>query len=184
MNRDDVQIGSTITNGASALRITERVAKDPRWKTSGWRGIVVPLEEFGNRGVTSFVPDYLLGSWHHLPFEWRAILGGGLEERYVWAPGWRWLNREVRPSQTLPEKAPEPPVKHGVAGYEYWGCRCSTCQNAHKEKGRTLRSGARERAKENPEIVPHGTSSGYTYWGCRCDKCKGAKSRGGRGVTA
>lgn len=98
MNRDDVQIGSTITNGASALRITERVAKDPRYKTSGWRGIVIPLEEFGNRGVTSFVPDYLLESWHHLPFEWRAI-PGDMEERYVWAAGWRWLNREVRVRQ-------------------------------------------------------------------------------------
>lgn len=95
MNRDDVQIGSTITNGASALRITERVEKDPRWKTSGWRGIILPLEEFGNRGMTSFVPDYLLGSWRHLPFEWRA-LPGDMEERYVWAAGWRWLNREVR----------------------------------------------------------------------------------------
>lgn len=95
MDRDDVQIGSTITNGASAIRVTERVAKDPRWKTSGWRGIVVPLEEFGRRGVSAFVPDYLLGSWHHLPFEWRAI-PGNLQERYVWAPGWRWLNREVR----------------------------------------------------------------------------------------
>lgn len=95
MNRDDVQIGSTITNGSSAIRVTERVEKDPRYKTSGWRGIVVPLEEFGNRGVTSFVPDYLLESWHHLPFEWRAI-PGNMEERYVWATGWRWLNREVR----------------------------------------------------------------------------------------
>ena len=96
MNHDDVQIGSTITNGASAIRVTERVAKDPRWKTSGWRGIVVPLEEFGNRGTTTFVPDYLLGSWHHLPFEWRALPGASQEERYVWAAGWRWLNREVR----------------------------------------------------------------------------------------
>lgn len=96
MNRDDVQIGSTITNGSSALRITERVERDARWKTSGWQGINVPLEEFGgNRGMSSFVPDYLLGSWHHLPFEWRA-LPGDQEERYVWASGWRWLNREVR----------------------------------------------------------------------------------------
>ena len=96
MNRDDVQIGSTITNGSSALRITERVEKDPRWKTSGWRGTNTSLEEFGgNRGMSSFVPDYLLGSWHHLPFEWRA-LPGDMEERYVWAAGWRWLNREVR----------------------------------------------------------------------------------------
>jgi hypothetical protein len=96
MNRDDVQIGSTITNGSSALRVTERVERDPRWKTSGWRGLCIPLEEFGgNRGMSSFVPDYLLESWRHVPFEWRAI-PGGMEERYVWEPRWRWLNREVR----------------------------------------------------------------------------------------
>jgi hypothetical protein len=96
MNRDDVQVGSTITNGSSALRITERVEKDPRYKTSGWRGMCIPLEEFGgNRGMSSFVPDYLLESWHHVPFEWRAI-PGNMEERYVWEPRWRWLNREVR----------------------------------------------------------------------------------------
>lgn len=96
MNRDDVQIGSTITNGASALRITEQVAKDPRWRTSGWRGMNISLEEFGgNQGMTSFVPDYLLDGWHHVPFEWREI-PGRMEERYVWEPRWRWLNREVR----------------------------------------------------------------------------------------
>lgn len=133
MNRDDVQIGSTITNGASALRITERVAKDPRWKTSGWRGIVVPLEEFGNRGVTSFVPDYLLDGWHHLPFEWRKI-PGGMEERYVWAPGWRWLNREVRKAPTLQDRPDYPAQPCPLPGHGWkWipcdsGWECSDCR--------------------------------------------------------
>jgi hypothetical protein len=96
MNHDDVQVGSTVTNGSSALRITERVKCDPRYKTSGWRGMCIPLEEFGgNRGMSSFVPDYLLSGWKHVPFEWRAI-PGNMEERYVWEPQWRWLNREVR----------------------------------------------------------------------------------------
>lgn len=96
MDRNDVQIGSTITNGSSAIRVTERVEKDPRWKTSGWRGPCIPLEEFGgNRGLSTFVPDYLLDGWRHIPFEWRA-LPGDMEERYAWTAGWLWLRREVR----------------------------------------------------------------------------------------
>jgi hypothetical protein len=94
----DVQVGSTITNGSSCIRVTERVARDSRWRTSGWRGISIPLEEFGgNPGTSEFVPDYLLTGWYHVPFEWRAVTGGELEERYVWAAGWRRLQREVRP---------------------------------------------------------------------------------------
>jgi hypothetical protein len=93
----DVQVGSTITNGSSCIRVTERVARDPRWRAPGWRGISIPLEEFGgNAGMSEFVPDYLLSGWYHVPFEWRPVTGGGLEERYVWAPGWRRLQREVR----------------------------------------------------------------------------------------
>lgn len=94
----EIQVGSTITNGSSALRVQERVEKDQRRKTSGWRGLNVSLEEFGgNTGQTSFVPDYLLASWRHVPFEWAPVVGGGLEERYVWQAGCRWLRREVRP---------------------------------------------------------------------------------------
>jgi hypothetical protein len=93
----DVQVGSTITNGSSCIRVTERVARDSRWRTSGWRGISIPLEEFGgNPGTTEFVADYLLTGWYHVPFEWRAVVGGELEERYVWTAGWRRLQREVR----------------------------------------------------------------------------------------
>lgn len=92
-----VQIGSTITNGDEALRITERVQRDSRWRASGWRGANIGLEEFGgNVGMTSFVPDYLLSGWRHVPFEWERITGGRIEERYVWAAGYRRLQREVR----------------------------------------------------------------------------------------
>lgn len=98
MDTSEVQVGSTITNGSSALRITERVDKDPRWGTPSWRGLCIALEEFGgNTGTTDTVPDYLLGSWSHVPFEWRPVTGGDLEERYVWTPDWRRLQREVRP---------------------------------------------------------------------------------------
>lgn len=98
MNTKDVQVGSTITNGSSAMRITEKVSRDPRYRAPGWRGLCIPLEEFGgNAGMTDFVPDYLLGSWRHVPFEWSLVLGSrDLEERYVWTADWRRLQREVR----------------------------------------------------------------------------------------
>lgn len=105
----DVQVGSTITNGSSCIRVTERVARDARWRAPGWRGISIPLEEFGgNAGLSEFVPDYLLSGWYHVPFEWRA-LPGGLEERYTWTPNWRRLQREVR-------KAEAPAVQPTVDG--------------------------------------------------------------------
>lgn len=102
----EVQVGSTITNGSSALRVTERVEKDPRWGTSGWRGMCIPLEQFGgNAGMTDFVPDYLLSSWHHVPFEWAECPGRQVEERYVWETRYRWLQREVRQMKIEGERA-------------------------------------------------------------------------------
>lgn len=99
----EIQVGSTITNGSSAIRVTERVEKDPIWQASGWRGLDIPLEAFGgNPGTTSFVPDYIARSWRHVPFEWTPVVGGQVEERYVWAPGWRHLQREIRRSQGRP----------------------------------------------------------------------------------
>lgn len=97
-----VQVGSTITNGASALRITERVDKCPGWGTPGWRGLNIALEQFGgNTGTASFVPDYLLSGWRHVPFEWSPCVGAAVEERYVWSPDFSRLVREVRRS-TMP----------------------------------------------------------------------------------
>lgn len=97
MDTSEVQVGSTITNGSSALRITRRVERDRRWGTPSWEGMCIPLEMFGgNPGMTDTVPDYLLGSWRHVPFEWTPVTGGALEERYVWTPDWRRLQREVR----------------------------------------------------------------------------------------
>lgn len=93
----EIQIGSTITNGSSALRITERVERDTRWGTAGWRGTCIALEQFGgNTGLSDFIPDYLARNWRHVPFEWAPVVGGKVEERYVWAAGYRWLQREVR----------------------------------------------------------------------------------------
>ena len=99
-----IQVGSTITNGSSAIRVTERVEKDPRWKAPGWRGLSIPMEAFGgNPGTTTFVPDYLAREWWHVPFEWGPVTGcPELEARYVWADGYRWLQREVRQIDPVP----------------------------------------------------------------------------------
>lgn len=92
----EIQVGSTITNGSSAIRVTERVERDPVWRAPGWRGLCIPLEAFGgNPGTTTFVPDYLLTSWRHVPFEWTPVTGAEVMERYVWEPGWRRLQRQV-----------------------------------------------------------------------------------------
>ncbi len=92
-----VQTGVTITNGSSALRITARIERDPRWGVPAWRGLCIPLERFGgNAGMSDTVPDYLLDSWRHVPFEWEPVVGGGLEERYVWTSDYLCLQREVR----------------------------------------------------------------------------------------
>lgn len=96
----DIQVGSTITNGSSALRVDRRVDRHPTWNAPGWEGVVVALEEFASRGVRDFVPDYLAASWVHVPFEWAPVVGGGLEERYVWSRGYRYLQREVRRVET------------------------------------------------------------------------------------
>lgn len=97
-----VQPGATITNGSSALRVTAREEHSSRWSGPAWRGLCVPLEQFGgNAGMSDTVPDYLLGSWRHVPFEWEPVVGGKLEERFVWSPTYRWLQREVRPVQPV-----------------------------------------------------------------------------------
>lgn len=97
----DIQVGSTIMNGSSALRVTARVARNPRWRCAGWEGINIPLEQFGgNPNTLGFVPDYVISSWRHVPFEWAPCPGGQVEERYVWSANWRFLQREVRRVET------------------------------------------------------------------------------------
>lgn len=89
MKTDEARAGMLITNGTSALHLTERVAKDPRWKVPGWRGWCIGLDQYGgNVGYTDFVPDYLLGSYREVPTDWTPVgTADPLEERYVWREG-------------------------------------------------------------------------------------------------
>lgn len=88
-------LNDVITNGSSAGKVIEIVKRDPTWKCAGVRVMNIGLETFGgNVGFASFVPDYL--SWKLVSFEWAPVIGGGLEERYVWTAGGKRLAREVR----------------------------------------------------------------------------------------
>jgi hypothetical protein len=90
-------IGDYITNGSSAGRVVEIVERDPRWKRPALRLANIGTEEFGgNVGMSDAVPDYLLSGWRKIPFEWTPVVGGQLQERYVWAAGYTRLAREVR----------------------------------------------------------------------------------------
>jgi hypothetical protein len=99
---EDVQPGTIITNGSSAIMPFFHLERDTYWKTSGWRGDNIALEQYGgNRGTTGFVADYLLSDWYPLPLEWTPLRQGtGQEERYVWRSGWSYLERQVRQVDT------------------------------------------------------------------------------------
>lgn len=64
-----------------------------------------------------------------------------------------------------------PPDKHGLSGYQYFGCRCDLCRQAQTEHAREEK--ARVRADPTVEI-PHGTLRGYSVYACKCDACLGA----------
>ncbi|MFI6317335.1 hypothetical protein ACIBG8_07440 [Nonomuraea sp. NPDC050556] len=65
--------------------------------------------------------------------------------------------------------------QHGKAGTYNSGCRCQPCTAAVAERLRITRANLREKARTNPELVPHGTSGAYHNWGCRCPICKSAQ---------
>jgi hypothetical protein len=95
----EVQGGSTITNGVSALRLERQVPREGRWGIAGWQGFSIALEAFGGTtGTRTFLPDYLVRTWRHVPFEWSPVPGGGLVERYRWDKGCARLCREIRHS--------------------------------------------------------------------------------------
>lgn len=93
----EVQPGSTITNGISAMRLERHVAREGRWGIEGWRGVVVALEPYGGpTGALSFLPDYLVRqTFCHVPFEFSPVPQTELMERYVWGIGCRFLTRQV-----------------------------------------------------------------------------------------
>lgn len=89
----DIQVGSTITDGACAVRVIGR------WDR-GWEGVYISLNPPGSMtGAEVLVPDDRLAAWRHVPYEWTPLPEVAMEERYVWDLSWRFLVREVRPVQ-------------------------------------------------------------------------------------
>lgn len=67
-------------------------------------------------------------------------------------------------------------IRHSGAGtgYEYHGCRCDACTEAHRRRHRRRRE--QRAAVEVPGHVEHGLASTYRNWACRCWKCTAANS--------
>jgi hypothetical protein len=85
----DVQVGSTITNGICAVRVTGR-------ESGMWTGLYISFGSGDMSGVPTAIPDGDLWPWRHVPFEWAELPGSQLEHRYVWSPDWRRLQHEIR----------------------------------------------------------------------------------------
>lgn len=87
---NEIQVGSTMTNGHSAMRITGR-------DSDQWAGIYISLETGTETGAPCGMPDHMLRKhWRHVPFEWTPLGDSGLEERYVWTADHRALRHETR----------------------------------------------------------------------------------------
>ena len=101
-------VGDIIESGSRIGRVTEIVAKDKRWKSSGVR---VAYFDMGTCDgsmnalvgtiTTEFLADYLTSRL--APLEWSRVVGGSLEERYVYSGS--QARRELRRlyvQETLP----------------------------------------------------------------------------------
>jgi hypothetical protein len=93
---NQIQTGSTITNGYGAMRVTGR-SEEPF--EPGWLGLYISLGSGELTGTQVIVPDRDLPIWRHVPFEWTRVAGTGLAERYVWSGDHRRLVRQVRQAQ-------------------------------------------------------------------------------------
>lgn len=91
MRTGEIQVGSTITNGNGAVRVTARSTGDP-----GWLGKYISLGGGSLTGVPCLVQESDLQFWRHVPFEWAPIPDARIEERYVWSADLRALEHEVR----------------------------------------------------------------------------------------
>lgn len=91
MITEEIQVGSTITDGECSMRVTGR-------QDGEWIGIYISHSTGTMTGTGVVVFDDQLWHWRHVPFEWREVPQAGIEERYVWSADWRRLEHEVRSS--------------------------------------------------------------------------------------
>jgi hypothetical protein len=95
MLSSEVQIGSTVTNGESAVRVTGRA------KSDGWIGIFISLGSGKLTGTECLVPIEELAVWQPVPWEWTALEGAGIEHRYVWSANCQVLEHEIRTAERV-----------------------------------------------------------------------------------
>jgi hypothetical protein len=93
VNIGEVRVGSTITDGVSATRVTDRVQ-------GGWLGIYISFASGDFTGVGVKIEDEDLPSYRRVPFEWTPVQGSETQERYVWTSDQRALRHETRPLVT------------------------------------------------------------------------------------
>lgn len=69
------------------------------------------------------------------------------------------------------------PAKHGETGYGNYGCRCTVCVSAWRDRCRVSYEAERVRIEQRRSdgVTPpeHGVN-GYRSWGCRCEVCVSA----------
>jgi hypothetical protein len=92
MLSSQIQVGSTITNGECAVRVTE-------CHEAGWKGIFISLSSGRLTGTTCLVPIEELSIWQPVAWEWTALEGAGIEHRYVWIADGRALEHQVRTAE-------------------------------------------------------------------------------------
>ncbi len=64
---------------------------------------------------------------------------------------------------------------HGTdSSYEYRGCDCTRCRDAHADRVRMERQRRAVRLAADPDSVRHGIRATYDI-GCRCAPCKQAR---------
>jgi hypothetical protein len=89
---NQIQVGSTLTNGNSAIRVIERGTGE----FPGWLGLFISLGNGTLTGAPVFLADKDMSTWDHVPFEWATLPEVLLEHRYVWTPDCRALRHETR----------------------------------------------------------------------------------------
>jgi hypothetical protein len=95
MLSSEVQVGTTITDGEKAVRVTRQFGRD------GWVGIYISFRSGKLTGMECLVPIEELACWQPVPWEWTPLESAGIEHRYVWSADCRALEHEIRTAERV-----------------------------------------------------------------------------------
>jgi hypothetical protein len=91
------KVGDLIASSSSSLAVLRtQVAKDPRWKTSGWRVETLHTGLGDGSGMTKFIPDYILTSWRTVAEGVWTDIPGGLQDCWTYSPAGNVWSRQLR----------------------------------------------------------------------------------------